>query len=381
MRIVHVCGELGFYGAENVVTQLVRNTDEPDLEVSVMTVNRWEHPEARASIDFPLVAIDRRGWGDAGFLGRMVGTLRGMRADLVHTHAHHGRYWGRLAAALAGVPAIVHTEHNPSLTPPRPRFVYDALNRALAGRTVFVDFNEERRRRLTDFERVPLERVAVIPNGVDTIERDAGARERARAELGVGPGEIAVTVAARLFPQKRLDLAIDALAALPEAERSRVKLVLIGDGPLRGELERQAGLRGVADRVRFFGFRLDARSLLPGADLALLSSAREAMPLAIIEAMLERAPVVSTPWDGAQALLGEGRFGRIADAFTAEALAAALRAALADPAETRRRAAAAFEHARLEFDVTTQARRYAALYREVSAGTRAASPAITTARS
>jgi glycosyltransferase involved in cell wall biosynthesis len=382
MRVVHVCGDLGLYGAENVVALLMQHTREPDIELAAMTVNRSEHPEAAARVGVPVIAIGRRGRRDVFFIVRMVAALRRRKTDVVHTHGHHGRYWGRLAAVLAGVPLIVHTEHNPDLTPPAPRWIFAALNRLLNPRTAaFIDFTPRRREELAAAERIPLERIVVIPNGVPPVEPDPRARDKARAELGVGPDELAVVVVARLFPQKRQDLAIDALAGLPPALRERVRLILIGDGPLRDTLRLQAMGHGVDDRVRFLGFRTDARALLAGADVALLTSAREAMPLAIIEAMLERAPIVSTPWAGAEAMLGEGRYGLIAESFAPAAVAAALRAALEDRTAARARADAALAHAGAEFDVATQARRYAALYRELSAPTRSARSLITAVRS
>jgi glycosyltransferase involved in cell wall biosynthesis len=382
MRVVHVCGDLGLYGAENVVALLMQHTREPDLELAAMTVNRSEHPEARERVGVPVIAIERTGRADVGFIVRMVSALRRHKADVVHTHGHHGRYWGRLAALLAGVPIIVHTEHNPDLTPPSPRWVFGALNRVLNPRTAaFVDFTDRRRAELAAAERIPLERIVVIPNGIPAVEPEPGARERARETMGLQAGELAVLVVARLFAQKRQDLAIDAVAALPAALRERVRLVLVGDGPLRDELSAQGAARGLAGQVRFLGFRTDARTLLAGADVALLTSAREAMPLAIIEAMLERAPIVSTPWAGAHAMLGEGRYGLVADAFTPEAVAAALRTALEDESGARARAEDALAHARAEFDAGAQARRYAALYRALSARTRSASALITAVRS
>jgi glycosyltransferase involved in cell wall biosynthesis len=199
--------------------------------------------------------------------------------------------------------------------------------------------------------------------------------------MGVAPGELAVIVVARLFELKRLDLAIDAVAGLPQAIRDRTRLILVGDGPLRDDLGARAQARGIAGRVTFLGFRTDARRLFAGADVALLTSEREAMPLALIEAMLEKAPIVSTPWAGADGMLGDGRYGLIADDFTPDAVAAVLASALTDTASAAMRAAAAADHARAEFDVATQAARYAALYRELSARRRSASPVITAARS
>src|SRR5579875_718554 len=131
MRVVHVCADLGLYGAENVVALLMQHTAEPDIALVAMTVNRTAHPEARARAGVPVVAIERTGRYDVRGIVRMIAALRRIRPDVVHTHGHHGRYWGRLAAVLAGVPLVVHTEHNPDLTTPRPRAVFTALNRLL----------------------------------------------------------------------------------------------------------------------------------------------------------------------------------------------------------------------------------------------------------
>ncbi|MDB5028382.1 MAG: glycosyltransferase [Candidatus Eremiobacteraeota bacterium] len=382
MRVVHVCGDLGLYGAENVVALLMQHTRESDVELVAMTVNRSKHPEAAERVGVPVVRIDRDGRKDVGFIVRMVRALRRLRPDVVHTHGHHGRYWGRLAAVLAGVPAIVHTEHNPDLTPPSPRRLFDGLNRLLNPRTAaFVDFTPRRRRELADAEGIPLDRIVVIPNGIPPVERTGGRRVAARAALGLDPAEIGIVVVARLFPQKRQDLAIDAVAALPQTLRSRARLVLIGDGPLRDELEARAAAAGLGDAVRFLGFRTDARELLAGGDVALLTSGREAMPLAIIEAMLEDVPIVSTPWAGADAMLGGGRYGLIASDFSAESVAAALREAIEKPVAALERAADALTHARVEFDVGTQARRYTALYRELAARTGSAKRVVTGAGS
>ena len=382
MRVVHIVGDLGLYGAENVVALLMQHTQETDLQLFAMTVNRSDHPEGRARAGVPVIAMERAGRRDLGFIVRMVLALRKLRPDIVHTHAHHGRYWGRLAAVLAGVPLIVHTEHNPDLTPPAPRWAFAALNRFLSPRTAaFIDFTPRRRLELAAAEGIPPERIAVIPNGMPLVEPASEGRTQARALMGLAAGELAVIVVARLFAQKRLDLAIDAVAELPAELRDRTRLILVGDGPLRDDLRAQAEARGIGARVAFLGFRTDARSLFAGADVALLTSQREAMPLAIIEAMLEQAPIVSTPWAGADGMLGGGRYGLIADDFTPAAVGAALRTALTDPASAQERAAAAGAHARTEFDVATQAARYAALYRELSARTRSASAVITAARS
>ncbi|MFY9781711.1 MAG: glycosyltransferase [Candidatus Baltobacteraceae bacterium] len=382
LRVVHVCAQLGSYGAENVVTRLMQYTREPDVALTTMTLSRWAHPEVRRTLDFPIVEIGRRGRFDLLFLARMIGELRRLRPDVVHTHAHHGRYWGRLAAVLAGVPLIVHTEHNSELRPPPPRALFDSLNRWLAPRTTaFVTFNRLRQAALSAAERIPTERIAVIPNGIPIVESDPAARDRARAELSLRPEDLAILMLSRLSSEKRIDLALQAVAALPAPRRARVQLLLLGDGPLQEELETLARELGIAGHVRFLGFRSDARALLAGADVLLLTSAREAMPLAVIEAMVEGVPVVSVPWSGAEALLEHDRFGRITAGYEPAAISAALEAVFADPVEAFARADAARAHARVEYDVATQARRYVDLYRTLSVVTRSANDRMPAARS
>jgi glycosyltransferase involved in cell wall biosynthesis len=365
VRVVHICSELGFYGAENVAMQIVRNIQEPDIEIAVMTVNRWSHPELRASIEFPVIMIDRAGRHDVGFIVRMARALRDFRADVVHTHGHHGRYWGRLAALLAGIPVVVHSEHNPDLRRPHPRAVFWVLDRALQSRTIFVDVTGRRRDEIAAAEGIAPERVVAIPNGVALPPALDGVRERLRAELGIPADETAVLMLTRLYPQKRIDRAIDAFAALEGRLRDASQMFIAGDGPLRDTLIAQAVQRSVASRVRFLGFRSDVHALLAAADVALLTSEHEALPLALIEAMLSRVPIVSTPWDGASALLGEGRRGRIARSPAPAAIADALRDVIDDRDAASARADDAYSYARHEFAVETQVRRYVELYREM----------------
>jgi glycosyltransferase involved in cell wall biosynthesis len=370
VRVVQICNELAFYGAENVAMQIARSTREPDIEMAVMTVSRWSHPELRASIEVPVLMIDRHGRRDVGFIARMVGSLRGIRADVVNTHGHHGRYWGRLAALLAGVPVIVHSEHNPVLLRPRPQVAYWALDGMMKRRTTFVDVTGRRRGEIAAAEGIAPERIIAIPNGVALRPVVDGVRDRVRAELAIPPDGTAILILARLYAQKRIDRAIDALAALDAPLRERSYLIVAGDGPLRDPLGAQAAERGISLQVRFLGFRSDTAELLAAADVALLTSAHEALPLAMIEAMLARVPVVSTPWDGAPMLLGDGRRGRIAASHTPQAIADALRDTIEDRIGALARAENAYRYARHEFAIETQVRSYVELYRELHARSR-----------
>ncbi|HEY4440239.1 MAG TPA: glycosyltransferase [Candidatus Elarobacter sp.] len=372
LRILHVIADLGTYGAQRLLGLLLNAFDEPDQSVAVMTI--YSSPQAAASLQVPVLDVARRGRYDLAFLPRMIGLMRGWRPDVVHTHMHNGKYWGRIAALASGVPTIVHTEHNSEFGAPR---AFRPLNRLLLPRTdAVVAFSPTQRDRLCADERIPRDRVAVIPNGLALASPDPAARARARAIFAAGDEPVIVHVG-RLAAVKNQRLAIEALLFLPPPAR----LVLIGEGPDRAMLAEHAVRYGVAERVTFLGFRDDAAALVAGADVALLTSLNEAMPMVAIEAMIAGAPLVSAPWLGAHELLGDGRFGLVSADYSPAAVAAAVAQVLTDPAGARARAAAAETFAREEYAIETTARRYAALYRTLSVGRRPASPAITAARS
>jgi glycosyltransferase involved in cell wall biosynthesis len=374
MRVMHVAADLGTYGAERFVAVLLESLGpEPDLALAALTLARARSGDAPLAV--ARFSAGRSGRYDLSFLGRLAGAMRAWRPDLVHTHTHAGKYWGRLAAILAGVPAIVHTEHNSEFGAPAP---FRPLNRLLLRRTdAVIAVSAAQRDRLIAEERIAPERIAVIPNGIPLRPPDPAARERARAQLAAAPGELLVVSVGRLSAVKNQALAIEALALLPTAAR----LVLIGEGRDRDLLVQLARERGVAERVTFLGYRADAAALVAGADVALLTSRNEAMPLAAIEAMLAGTPVVSTPWRGAAEMLGTGARSVVSAGFSAAATAIAIRVVLDDPAAASARAERAQEFARAEYDIAVTARRHAALYREVIARKRSANPAITAPRS
>jgi glycosyltransferase involved in cell wall biosynthesis len=372
LRILHVIADLGTYGAQRMLGLLLNGFDEPDQTTAVMTI--YSSPSAAASLQVPLLDVARHGRYDFAFFPRMIAQMRRWHPDVVHTHMHNGKYWGRLAALACGVPTIVHTEHNSEFGAPSP---FRPLNRLLVPRTdAVIAFSRAHRDALCADEGIPPDRVTVIPNGIALAPPDPAARTRARAELGAGDEPLIVHVG-RLAAVKNQRLAIEALALLPRPAR----LVLVGEGPDGAALTAFARERGVVERVTLLGFRDDAAALVAAADVALITSLNEAMPLAAIEAMAAGAPLVSVPWHGAREMLGDGAFGTLIADYSAPALAAAIAAVLADPAAARTRAAAAQTFARDEYTIETTARRYAELYRTLSDDKRSARAAITAARS
>jgi len=299
LRVLHVVQQLKSGGAETFVRGLTAGLRRGGVDASILSVYAdGLSGGERAALGVPVTSLDRRGRGDvAGFYPRLVAAVRAAKPDIVHAHLHAGKYAGRIAAVVAGVPAIVFTEHGDEAG----GALRAAVNRILHPRTTaFVVFSEAQRRAFARRERVSLERVVVIPNGV-AAPPDAD-RATVRAELRLGTEAFAYFVPARLTAQKDPTLALRAFArAFPDDQTAR--LIFAGTGPLEAALRAEASRLGVAERVTFLGFRDDVPRLMRGMDAFVMASVWERMPLALGEAMRAGLPVVTTPWHGSDAFV------------------------------------------------------------------------------
>jgi len=357
--VTHVVQRLKGGGAETQVRGLCAELRRAGTDVTVVSIYDDELTAAeRAGLGFPVVAIGRRGRGDLGFFVRLVAELRRLRPTVVHAHLSAGKYAGRAAALLAGVPAVVFTEHGDEVCSPLARFASRLLHR---GTRRFVVFDTMTRGAFARAEGIALERVVAIPNGVAL---PAGDRAEVRRELALADNEVALWLPARLVHQKHQALALRALATLPHVPRLR--LLVAGEGPDAVDLHALARRLELGERVRFLGFRSDAARLGCGADLFLMTSRWERMPLALGEAMLAGLAVVTTPWAGYDAFLRDGETAFVATDESVAAFAIAVRRAL-EPDVRAAVAARGARVARERFDLRASARLHHELYAAVAA--------------
>ncbi len=202
----------------------------------------------------------------------------------------------------------------------------------------------------------PRTRIRVVPNGVDTD------RFRPPGSL-VESNPVHVVTVGRLVRQKNHDLFLRGAAGLLQSGVA-ARFTIVGDGPLRADLEARARARGVGGRVALAGERQDVGSVLGEAALVWLTSSWEGMPNAVLEALASGVPVVVTAVSGTRELVEPGVQGEIVDLDDATALVARSRAILEEPERRRRMAAAARQRA-LAFSSGQMAARLANLYAEL----------------
>ncbi len=190
---------------------------------------------------------------------------------------------------------------------------YFAVSRDVAGR-------------LASSFSIPAAKLRVVYNGIDPGPFDAPVSPVLRAELTGGTSRAVVLTSARLAAQKGLDTLLAAAALVPDAV-----FVIAGDGPDRAVLETRARGLGIAERVRFLGPRPDVPQLLAVADLFVLPSLFEGLPLAVLEAMAAAKPVVASRIGGTDEAVVESVTGLLVPPSDPGALAGAIRTVLADP--------------------------------------------------
>ena len=307
-------------GVPRHVLDLVEGADTEAWAIDVACPPESSLRQALAGRDdvrlHELGAARRPGPGDMASLARLARLAA--RADVVHVHSAKAGFLGRLASALRGrTRRCAYTPHAWSFwaVGGAEARLYRRLERLAAHwcRAIVAVSADERAAGLAAGVGRP-EQYRVIPNGVD-VARFGAAREPV-------PGR--VLFLGRLAAQKRPDLALRALARVPGAE-----LEIANDGPDRAALAQLASQLGVAERVRFLGYRDDVPALLARASCLLVTSDYEGASLVVPEAMAAGVPVVATRAGGVDEVLGGG--GVVVERGDVDAVAAAVARVLEDP--------------------------------------------------
>ncbi len=273
-------------------------------------------------------------WRDWQAYRSLVRLIRKYRPHIIHTHTAKAGMLGRLAAWRCGVPVVVHTFHG--------HVFHGYFGRVRTA--AFVGVEQLLARRTTRLLAVSAQvRDEVLARGIgrpdqfevlrlgfdlDRFSRAESQRGRLRQELGIAPEVPLVGIVARLVPIKAHEVFI-AMAAEVARARPETVFLIIGDGELKPALTAQVARAGLADRVRFLGWRSDLDCVYADLDVVVLTSRNEGSPVALTEAMASARPVVSTMVGGVQELVGDA--GLLCPVDDAACLAASVRRLLDSP--------------------------------------------------
>lgn len=314
IRICGVIGQLTYGGSERHLTDLFLHLDKQRFAPAVISL-RTGGPLAAALQQGGVPCLERPvlSW-PVPFAG-LYAALRRLNPHVVCVYTYVDKLWGRLAAALAGVPVILSAYR----TVRHPWY-----ERLLLPWTTAVVSNSQAL--LQDFQRrykYDAKGLHLLPNGLDLQRFAPAGKQGARAALGLEPQALLVAMVARFTKVKGHDLALEAFSRVLQREPA-ARLVLVGHGPLESRIRRQAAALGLESAVQFLPPDTDVPTLLAAADVALLSSRSESLPRVLVEAAACGCPAVATEVGGCGEVIEEGVSGFVVPPGDAEAMAGRL---------------------------------------------------------
>jgi len=379
IRVAHVVDLLALAGMEYGVVKLVNRLD-PDRFQSMIVCMRHQAEDVRPLLSkrvpvFELHKSPGRNWR---VIGRLAARFRSERADIVHSHNWSTFLYSVAAARLAGVRTVVHGEHGKDDTTTDPRRVLASRFLARGVSRVCAVSRDLAESVIRDW-RIPRERVAWIPNGVDLDEFGKDhPLDGLREELDLTPENRVVMNTGGFRTIKDHPTLLRAFA-LAHREDPMARLLLIGQGSAadpRAGLDRMAEELGVGDAVRFAGVRHDIPRLLRICDVYVNSSRFEGMSNTILEAMAAGRPVVATAVGGNPELVEDGVTGFLVPPGQPDGLAARVGELLLDPALRGRMGAAGRARIEADHSMTGMVRAYSDLYEELWARTGRTAPPV-----
>ena len=369
LRVLHVASGDLWAGAEVQIVHLLKALDtQGGIALRVVLMNEGMMANKLRQGGITVDVFDEGKHGMRQLLTMLRGIVRTWQPTVIHTHRRKEHLLGALAARGSGA-RLVATCHGRSEDLPGRQSL---RNRALAAlqwtllrrahdRVVAV--SDE----LAGHLPLPAARIEVICNGIDPDEIRSAALLATAPLPGHRPVKIGFV--GRLVPVKQVDRLIRAMQILEREAPGHFVLYLLGDGPLRSELERVVSELGLEDTVLFLGFRADALPLIAALDVVAFSSRHEGLPMAALEALALGAPVVGPPVGGLQDLLSLSPLGVLSASDTPAALAEALRQAMSPVLDSLRGRPGIPE----KYLLSNCAQKYRRLYRSLKSSTHSSS--------
>lgn len=358
------------HGVKRLFGWMIPRFDSSRYRVSLVSLRRRDLSEETLEslgVDITYLA---RGKFDPRTLFDLLKVIDEKKIDVLHCHGYGATTFGRLAAAMRGLPLVLHEHANLTSTP----WFQQVADRVLERFTdIAIAVSESTAEFVIKARKVRPGRVFVVYLGapLDEFSRPRPADEVAevRREHGIDPGDFAVGTITRLHDSKGNSYLVEAARKVIDA-RPQARFLLFGEGPLLGELQAQAAALNLGDRFVFGGFVKDVARLLHGFDMSAFPSLWEGTPLTVFEAMAAGRPIVATDADGLVDVLTHEQDALIVPKRNADALATAIIRMIDDAALRGRLASGARETAN-RFDIAAFVRKMERLYDVLHAHSRA----------
>ncbi len=346
-------------GGEMKVLELVQRLDKSRYNITVCSVGQGGPLEAEFRKTVERVEIyDKKISFDFSLVTKVARLMKEQEIEILQTTLFYADIIGAYAAYLVKVPVVVSWE---PVTGPFAFRHYWSYKVAIQKIDRVVAVSEDIRQRVIRERKLPPEKVMTIHYGVDLEKFAPEDQELTRTDIRVSNDHLVLGTVARFDHSKGHKYLID---AAPEIVRQfpNVRFVLVGDGPLRQEIEQQIEQLELSDYFVLLGFRRDVKQLLGLFDLFILPSVSEGLPNAVLEAMACSNPVVATAVNGVVEVIEEGSTGYLLPPRNSARMAEAVIKMLASPQNMKEMGRKGRERVTNHFSVEQQINKFEELY-------------------
>lgn len=302
-KILHIISNLGLGGAQVVLKQIVENSDNSEFTHFIYPLrNRKKEVKIEGKIirnNFP--DYDLRKFFE------IIKICRKNQIDIIHAHLSKPIMLSLLASFFVKASVLVH-EHSPIYENNKSFFIYRTFLRLFRHKAAkFIAVSNKLRHYYREKLNINEEKICVTHNAIDlSCFNPAGySAPDVRKQLGFGDEDIVIGFSGRLNTIKGVDILVRAMPLLVE-KNAHFKLLLIGDGPLRDELEKYVYANNIGKNVKFFGFCDNVPRMLSAIDIGAVPSRKETFGISCLEMMAMGVPVVASGVDGMADFLVDG---------------------------------------------------------------------------
>ncbi len=346
-------------GGEMKVLELVKRLDKSRYNITVCSVGQGGPLEAEFRKTVERVEIyDKKFSFDFSLIAKVAILMKEQEIEILQTTLFYADIIGAYAAYLAKVPVVVSWE---PVTGPFTFRHYLSYKLAIQKIDRVVAVSEAIRQQVIHERKLPPEKVMTIHYGVDLKKFATTDQTMTKTDIGVSDDHLILGTVARFDYPKGHKYLIDAAPAIVQ-KYPNARFVLVGDGPLRQEIEQQILKLGLSDHFVMLGFRRDIQQLLGIFDLFILPSLSEGLPNAVLEAMACSKPVVATAVNGVVEVVEDGKTGFLVPPANSDRMAAAVLKILKSTENMKNMGKYGRERVVRHFSIEQQIRKFEELY-------------------
>jgi len=365
IKVLHLISSGGLFGAERVVLNLASKSD--GITSFVGAINNLDNPhieiikEAR-NLGLNTAVFDSKGKFDWGTIREIKKFIVEHKIDIVHTHNYKSDLIGALAAKMGNAKWMA-THHGWSGTDLKLEFYekIDSFILRLSQKVVLV--SKQVKQNFLHLKEACLE---VIDNGIPIEKFDRPMHAgNTRSSLGLHPEDCAIVIVGRLSSEKGHGVFLKAVCEVIKKIK-HVKFIIVGDGPLRGDLEKLSDDLNLSGHVIFTGIREDMPDIYAASDIMVNASYTEGLPMTILEAMAAHLPVIATDVGAVGEVIQTEKNGILLQAGDANGLALKMIELATNKEKRRRFAEKAYQDVGTRFSDTRMAERYREIYYQIA---------------